>query len=97
MINPGHIKSWTRTNSRSVLDTFLFGDRPQFEHEFDDRRNSEDLWRNLGICGQARICAGILPRNLWTRTNLCGHPPDTADSTIRPAQPATGNLGQARS
>lgn len=80
MINPGHIKSWTRTNSRSVLDTFLFGDRPQFEHEFDDRQNSEDLWRNL-----------------WTRTNLCGHPPNTADSTIRPAQPATGNLGQARS
>jgi hypothetical protein len=47
VINPGHIKSWTRTNSRSVLDTFLFGDRPQFEHEFDDRQNSEDLWRNL--------------------------------------------------
>jgi hypothetical protein len=83
VINPGHIKSWTRTNSRSVLDTFLFGDRPQFEHEFDDRQNSEDLWRNLGICGQARICAGILS--------------NTADSTIRPAQPATGNLGQARS
>jgi len=60
VINPGHIKSWTRTNSRSVLDTFLFGDRPQFEHEFDDRQNSEDLWRNLGICGHARICAAIL-------------------------------------
>lgn len=76
MINPGHIKSWTRTNSRSVLDTFLFGDRPQFEHEFDDRQNSEDLWRNLWT------------RNLWTRTNLCGHTSehDGQHNSARPAR-----------
>lgn len=53
--------------------------------EFEEFVDSEEFGKNLWtrICGHARICPGILP--------------NTMDSTIRPAQPATGNLGQARS